>query len=384
MESNPSAVEKYKEVRDVAQKPFVLWQLYFPRVFKEKYGFDVVIGNPPYGAKIPSNDKKAYQHSYQCTRTIKGKQKGSNDTFALFIERGLRILSDNGILTYIVPMSVTSSDSMTALHGIMENNCPVIKIASFSNRPKQVFDSACVRTSIIQLIKRNKPIKHLEMTKLVRRSSNDTIADIVKNLSFIDMLEFKKPGRYPKVGSKIERDIIKRMFGSGKKLSDYGDAESSTGIYYRAAGGRYFNVVTNYPTRSSQEVMYPINDKYTDVIGAILSTTLFWFYQQAYTDGLHIKQSELQAIPVPDLDSTDEEFILEIKKAYNDYLDDIEKNVIIHQAKGYNVSSFKEYKLVKSKNKIDKLDNLIGMLYGLTDEEISFIKTYELNVRTSE
>ena len=49
LEGNPSAVEKYKEVKDVAQQPFILWQLYFPKVFREKQGFDIVIGNPPYG-----------------------------------------------------------------------------------------------------------------------------------------------------------------------------------------------------------------------------------------------------------------------------------------------------------------------------------------------
>ncbi|MBO6178162.1 MAG: Eco57I restriction-modification methylase domain-containing protein [Selenomonadaceae bacterium] len=384
LQGNNEAIEHYKELKNKASKPFVLWQLYFPKVFMEKRGFDIVIGNPPYGAKISAIDKKAYQNSYNCTKTIRGKQKGSNDTFALFIEKGLKLLPNRGVLTYIVPMSITSSDSMTALHNIIEKDCSTIKIASFSNRPKQVFDSACIRTSIIELSKRNRPLKSLEMTKLIRRKSEDTIADIIKNMSFVDTVEYKIPGRYPKIGSDMELNILRKMFKPNKKLYEYEDKESKTGFYYRTSGGRYFNVVTNYATGSSKEVLYPIKTIYSDVIGAILSTSLFWFYQQAYTDGLDIKQTDLKPVPMPDLENADSQILSEIKSVYNEYLEDIEKNVVIHQAKGYNVSAFKEYKLVKSKDKIDKIDDLVGKLYGLTDEEIEFIKTYEQNVRINE
>lgn len=41
-------IEKYRESKKMASKPYVLWQLDFAKVFREKGGFDVVIGNPPY------------------------------------------------------------------------------------------------------------------------------------------------------------------------------------------------------------------------------------------------------------------------------------------------------------------------------------------------
>lgn len=41
----------------------------------------------------------------------------------------------------------------------------------------------------------------------------------------------------------------------------------------------------------------------------------------------------------------------------------------------------KEYKLRKSKHLIDKLDDLICPLYGLTKEETDFIKNYEIEFR---
>lgn len=49
LQGNPELVDAYYETLDEASKPFILWQLYFPKVFRGNGGFDAVIGNPPYG-----------------------------------------------------------------------------------------------------------------------------------------------------------------------------------------------------------------------------------------------------------------------------------------------------------------------------------------------
>jgi len=45
------------------------------------------------------------------------------------------------------------------------------------------------------------------------------------------------------------------------------------------------------------------------------------------------------------------------------------------------ISSFKEYKIGHSKYLIDKIDDIICPLYGLTSEETDFIKNYEMKFR---
>ena len=232
IKGNPKLTENYFEVIKQHSLPFVLWQLYFPKVFKENGGFDIVIGNPPYGAKISANDKKIYQRIFKATKTITGKQKGSTDTFALFIEQGLNLTSKNGTINFIVPMSITSSDSMTALHNLIESQCEKIFVSSYSNRPKQIFDSACIRTSIILLKKTGTPLKNLYTTKLVRRTSAD-IQEIINKLQFVDSFEYKMFGRYPKIGTEFERDILKKIFSTGKKLENYRVETSKHNFYYK-------------------------------------------------------------------------------------------------------------------------------------------------------
>ena len=84
-------------------KPFD-WTKEFPKVFQNG-GFDIVIGNPPYGIKFNKIEKKYFIKKYLSTRTIPNKQKGSFDSFSLFIELGFKLLKKNGILIYIVPIS---------------------------------------------------------------------------------------------------------------------------------------------------------------------------------------------------------------------------------------------------------------------------------------
>ncbi len=49
LQGNPDVIEDYYNTQSMSSKPFILWQLYFPRVFRDNGGFDIVIGNPPYG-----------------------------------------------------------------------------------------------------------------------------------------------------------------------------------------------------------------------------------------------------------------------------------------------------------------------------------------------
>ena len=70
-----------------ANSQFFLWHTWFHDVFSRpsKEGFDIVIGNPPYGAKYDNQTKRYYKNTYVTANSIQGLQKGSLDTYTLFI-----------------------------------------------------------------------------------------------------------------------------------------------------------------------------------------------------------------------------------------------------------------------------------------------------------
>jgi len=71
------------------------WNAEFPEIMHDG-GFDAVIGNPPWGGdidQVTSYIESRYPHSTQ----------GYRDTFKLFIERGLNLVSPGGAFSLIVP-----------------------------------------------------------------------------------------------------------------------------------------------------------------------------------------------------------------------------------------------------------------------------------------
>ena len=311
--------------------------------------------------------------------SIRGLQKGSLDTYTLFIELGYNLLRRDGSFAYIVPISLTSSDSLTGVHRILMGNCDTIHISSYAVRPKPVFENAVVNTSILLFQKTGTPCQHLYSTKMHRRGNEFDLQKLVDNLCFIDVNGYTMTGRIPKIGCEMEKDILTRIFKNTPIKTFYDDKGAA--IYYRTTGGRYFKVVTNYPTGSTKEKPLYFQKQLTNAIGCILSSSLaFWFYQ-IYSNNLDWKTYEIENFTIPQLSC---ENIIYLDKLYSRYLTDIEAKANVRTTSGestYNVDSFKEYKIVRSKAIIDEIDNYICPLYGLTQEETDFIKNYELEFR---
>ena len=365
-----------------ANSQFFLWHTWFHDVFSRpsKEGFDIVIGNPPYGAKYDNETKRYYKNTYVTANSIRGLQKGSLDTYTLFIELGYNLLRRDGSFAYIVPISLTSSDSLTGVHRILMGNCDTIHISSYAVRPKPVFENAVVNTSILLFQKTGTPCQHLYSTKMHRRGNEFDLQKLIDNLQYVDVKGQTLYGRIPKIGSEIEKNILNKLFKQ-KKLGTLVKTSGSP-IIYRFAGGRYFKVVTNYSNGSSAErTICFANKKIADAVGCILSSNLsFWFYQ-IFSDNLNWKTYEIENFTLPQLSTENVEYL---DKLYSRYLTDIEAKANVRTTSGestYNVDSFKEYKIVRSKAIIDEIDDYICPLYGLSQEETDFIKNYELEFR---
>ena len=365
-----------------ANNQFFLWHTWFHDVFSRpsKEGFDIVIGNPPYGAKYDKEIKRYYKNTYVTANSIRGLQKGSLDTYTLFIELGYNLLRRDGSFAYIVPISLTSSGSLTGVHRILMGNCDTIHISSYAVRPKPVFENAVVNTSILLFQKTGTPCQHLYSTKMHRRGNEFDLQKLIDNLQFVDVKGQTLYGRIPKIGSEIEKNILNKLF-KHKKLGTLVKTSGSP-IIYRFAGGRYFKVVTNYSNGSSAErTIFFANKKIADAVGCILSSNLsFWFYQ-IFSDNLNWKTYEIENFTLPQLSTENVEYL---DKLYSRYLTDIEAKANVRTTSGestYNVDSFKEYKIVRSKAIIDEIDDYICPLYGLSQEETDFIKNYELEFR---
>ena len=384
-----------KEIEDLKSNPIyknaIEWRYEFPEVLDDDgnfMGFDVVIGNPPYGVNLTTEHKKYFQNSYDSAQTKeieengnKIKLKGSLDTFSLFIEKGYQLMKLNSQLTYIVPLAITSSESMTALHHILLNNCETIYVSTYSNRPNRIFLNADQRVAIISLTKNLKKTTKLFTTKVNKRYVDTKPEEIIDNLEFVNSIDFIKNGRFPKVGTEIELSILNKIFSIKTNLKDL-MTKTGEPVYYRTSGGRYYNIITNFTTNSTKENSFKIDNEYRNLVAAILSSNFYYWFYHIYSNNLDIKNYELEIFPIP-IDKLIEKKI-EIENIYNEYLIDLQNNSKIKQVNYSHVTEYREYYARKSKHLIDKIDLAIQEAYSLTDEEINFIINYDLKFRTDE
>jgi hypothetical protein len=119
------------------------WKLNFPEVLNEKIihnnGFDIVIANPPYVSTKGVNEKNK--------SLLKTKYGFSDDLYYHFIELGIDLLKEDGILTMITPDTYFTTLSKK----LLRNKILTKSICSVSQLGHDVFESAMVSTAVIVL-----------------------------------------------------------------------------------------------------------------------------------------------------------------------------------------------------------------------------------------
>ena len=95
---NPSILRELRTINLAENNKFFLWHTWFSDVFNQddKEGFDIVIGNPPYGANIDEL-VPLYERLYPKT------SHGYKDIYKYFYDFGLSICRKDGSLCYITP-----------------------------------------------------------------------------------------------------------------------------------------------------------------------------------------------------------------------------------------------------------------------------------------
>ena len=108
--------------------------------------FDVIISNPPY-VKLQNLDKgvrKALENEYQSVLS-----KGNYDLYLPFIYRGRSLLTEKGVLGYIVPNKLFVTDYAKQLVALLVREQSVQHIVDFTW--EQVFNDATTYTALIFL-----------------------------------------------------------------------------------------------------------------------------------------------------------------------------------------------------------------------------------------
>lgn len=181
------------------EKEFI-WEKEFPEIFN-KGGFDVVIGNPPYGAYL--KQKNYLNNKFNLKRL---------DSYQLFTFQGINLLKTNCYLGFIIPNAW-----MTHKFGIDFRN-RLIKYSFFKvvNFIRQVFSDANIDTTIIILNKSFNPNNYIKTATLTQPE------DILTQTNY-NIISQEYWTRYDKFSCSLSNkhyNLFEKIIQSSEKLED--------------------------------------------------------------------------------------------------------------------------------------------------------------------
>jgi adenine-specific DNA-methyltransferase len=179
-DSNAAGLEKYDRSLKENTKPYFLWKLEFAKVFKEKGGFDIVIGNPPYLKEL--DNKNTFD---EILRTDFGKKHSESkmNFWYFFFYKGLEVLSNRGNLCFISPNYYITGEGAVKLNQTIINDT-TIKIFIDFNKIK-VFENADIQCMIL-LTEKARPQNDAKngCVFLIRKMfQRDNLLEVINNLT---------------------------------------------------------------------------------------------------------------------------------------------------------------------------------------------------------
>lgn len=194
------------------------WRFEFPDVLDDDgdfLGFDVVIGNPPYGADI--DQREFYKLKYEEV------SHGQIDTYKFFIQRGLELLRLNYWFSYITSDSYLEKDYFKDVRKHAVNQSKYITNIKLGD---DVFDEVNLPTAIILLQKGQdqKEFRYSDLSSYDRKNLQQYLGKIEFDLS------------EPQVEAKftVSNSIIKET--NTKPLIELYDQVMGVKVYQRGKG----------------------------------------------------------------------------------------------------------------------------------------------------
>lgn len=167
--------------------------------------FDVIVGNPPYMSSEDMKNLTSLEHPLY-PKKYKSAYK-QYDKYFLFIERGLQLLNEEGVLGYIIPSKFMKVGAATKLRDIIARDHYLAELISFG--ANQVFIGKTTYTCLLILAKRENPtFNYQEISNLSQwrnRLIPDEITELEEDAIGSDTWALF-PDKYDSLFNKIYRD----------------------------------------------------------------------------------------------------------------------------------------------------------------------------------
>ncbi len=348
------------------------WPISLYGVMEERQGFDLIIGNPPYGDLV-----NELQNVF-----ISRYSKSNKEIAGVFVDRFISFVSQGGTLSFIITYAITFNKGLSETRENLKNNFEKIKIFTFDRDKCRVFSSMTQSVSIMVCENKSKDSDGKIYTSKFLRRQPDDFRDIelqeANDLLLCDKYNicsnFKSKHRLPKLGERKAVEILTKLFQNKQNVSDLLKLNlDKEEIWYRSSGNYWYNAWNFPPYESSKIKKMAVPKKYTDFVILIMNSSLFYFYFRIYGDGRDMNSDIFNSFPVPDYSDIDHKRE-QIENQANILMDNL-KSVFDSERHRFHTSQIKQT--------IDNCDRLLCDIYGLDDDAYTYIINYDREIRNS-
>jgi hypothetical protein len=374
---SPKVLELTQAQFKRSHEPFH-WLLELPSV-EASGGFEVIVGNPPYLEASKLGD--AY-------RILGYRTYGARDIYAWVVERSVGLGRSRSRLSLIVPTSLVSSTSFQPLRDVLAGASEGSWYASFSNRPGQLFEGAQNRLTILNVVRGKTPGKTYATRYVRHDAKGGERAHLMESLGYADVTDLagRFEGLIPKAGCSRHVEVLAKLI-SRKPISECLKAEGMP-VYWVRVPGYFCQFMLKPPmarpegggeARPRGEVLaVKAADSCTvRLLHAILNSTTFYVYFSSFTDGRHINPGDVKSYP-SDLAAFTEVEAERLQGLSMEIEENNRANTRLWRKSGLLIDSIDS---APAKGILDAVDDVLGRHIGFAEDEIEFIKNYDLKFR---
>lgn len=173
------------------------WHKEFPQVFDPalggKGGFDVVIGNPPYGAELSAESTSFIEKHYETFEY-------QLNSYVVFYELGLSVLKAQGFLGYITPATFTYQHYFKKLRSFLQRHEQITVVKYFY----EVFEDADIGDSVTWVLRNSENRKADISCQLCYAESE--VSTLARNRAYSELVA--DDGTYKLTGLGIDLDKL--------------------------------------------------------------------------------------------------------------------------------------------------------------------------------
>jgi hypothetical protein len=369
-------------VTDLAkQHLFFHWPLEFPEVFATG-GFDAVLGNPPYDV-VREN------------RLLRSTSaRGTSNLFGHFVARGVILLAQGGALGLVVPLSLACGDDFEGVRRELFRSFGTVRTSHYSIRPAKLFPHIDQRITLLTALSRGDSPCEVFSTRLHRWNPGE-------EEQVLGGAEFGQVGRMhegiiPKLAGRVGASIYAKLLAQPGTFRDWtGQHSDDPDIVYYHAIARYwikgysflpyFQRKGEPPGVSTNVCAVPLPDREAGLRFLLLvNSSLFYYWWMTQSDEFHVLESEVLGFPIPSWEArwperlVIEPLIDELMSAYS--------RTAVRRERSFRGKpvSYDEFRPRQCLSGIQAIDAVVGPIYGLTEEEQSFLASYDMQFRTDD